>query len=139
MERMIGNELRDVQQLLNQKIERERPVEDKTSPIQMRTLTFIYDQKVDVFQRDIEKELHIRRSTATEILKRLERDGYITRCPVASDARLKKIILTDLSLSLISKMRSHIDRTEAKLRQDISKEDLAVFFTVMDQIQKNLE
>lgn len=139
MDRMIGHELRDVHQLLNQKIERERPKEDKISHIQMRTLTFVYDQKENVFQRDVEQELHIRRSTATEILQRLERDGYITRKCLPNDARFKKIILTDLSLNLITNMRQHIAQTEQQLRQNIHEEDLAVFFSVMDQIRKNIE
>lgn len=139
MNQLIGNELRDVQQLIHQKIEEERPPEDQTSPIQMRTLTYIFFKDEDVFQRDIEKELCIRRSTATNILKRLERDGYIIRTPIASDARLKKITLTDQTLNLISGMQQRIDKMEKRMRQEITEEDLSVFFDVMNQIRKNLQ
>lgn len=139
MNQLIGNELRDIQQLIHQKIEEERPPGDQTSPIQMRTLTYIFFKDEDVFQRDIEKELCIRRSTATNILKRLERDGYIIRTPIASDARLKKITLTDQTLNLISGMQHRIDKMEKRMRQEITEEDLSVFFDVMNQIRKNLQ
>ncbi|HIY56612.1 MAG TPA: MarR family transcriptional regulator [Candidatus Tetragenococcus pullicola] len=139
MIRYIGNEMRDVQQMLHQKMENERKTENAVSFIQMRTLTYIYDQSENVYQRDLEKELHIRRSTATQILKRLERDHYIYRESISSDARLKKIVLTPLSLGLIDRMRQHMEKTEHALRQDISNEDLNTFFAVLDQMKKNLE
>jgi len=139
MVRYIGNEMRDVQQMLHQKMEYERKTENVVSFIQMRTLTYIYDQSENVYQRDIEKELHIRRSTATQILKCLERDHYIYRESISSDARLKKIVLTPLSLGLIGRMRQHMDEIEHTLRQDISNEDLNTFFAVLDQMKKNLK
>ena len=37
----------------------------------------------DVFQKDVEAELKIRRSTATELLKAMERGGLIRRIPRA--------------------------------------------------------
>ena len=40
---------------------------------------FIVSQWQDIYQRDIEEEFEIRRSTATGILKLLERDGFIER------------------------------------------------------------
>ena len=43
-------------------------------------IDYIYDRGNDpVFQRDIEKEFTIRRSTATELLKLMEKNGLITR------------------------------------------------------------
>ena len=48
-----------------------------------------------VFQRDIEREFSITRSTVTNILQLMERKGYITRQSVEQDARLKQLVLTE--------------------------------------------
>ena len=44
----------------------------------------------DIFQKDIEAEFKICRSTVTNILKLMEKKGYIKRESVPYDARLKK-------------------------------------------------
>ena len=48
-----------------------------------------------VFQRDIEREFSITRSTVTNILQLMERKGYIQRLSVPQDARLKQLVLTE--------------------------------------------
>ena len=67
----IGHEIRSVQQLIHHKIEEFRTEnEDTLTFVQARTLCFLLkNHDKDMFQRDLEKELNIRRSTATEILK----------------------------------------------------------------------
>ena len=51
--------------------------------------------KGDIYQKDVEKEFQIRRSTATGTLQILEKNGFIRREPVKQDARLKKLVPTD--------------------------------------------
>ena len=64
--------------------------------IQSRIIRFLYleSQKRDVYQKDIEEEFNIRRSSVTSVLQLLEKKGYIKRVSVKDDKRLKKIILT---------------------------------------------
>lgn len=52
---------------------------------------FMFDDEQDILQKDIENWFHIRRSTATEILKRMEQKGLIERMPVPYDKRAKKL------------------------------------------------
>ena len=71
---------------------------------QALTLEFIYDKTKDggnVYQKDIEKQFSIRRSTATESLKRLETQGWIKRETSTKDARLKDIVLTEKALYFV--------------------------------------
>ena len=57
---------------------------------------FIYENASrDIFQKDIEAEFSIAKSTVTGILKLMEKKGYIIRESVAWDARLKKLALTE--------------------------------------------
>ena len=69
---------------------------DLTGP-QSLILAYLYNhQNDDVFQKDIELEFNIRRSSATGVLKCLEAHDFIRRETINRDARLKKIILTKI-------------------------------------------
>ena len=54
----------------------------------------------DVYQRDIEQWFNIRRSSVTALLQGMEQDGFITRCAVEKDARLKRLVATDKGRAL---------------------------------------
>ncbi|MFQ9917163.1 MAG: MarR family transcriptional regulator [Flavonifractor plautii] len=46
------------------------------------------------FRRIWRKAFYIRRSTASRLLKRLEEEGFVMRCSVSRDARLKQLMAT---------------------------------------------
>jgi len=93
----------------------------------------------DVFQKDIEKEFNIRRSTATGILQQLEKKGYIERVPVDHDARLKKLVLTPKAIEAHSFIMNRIKETESKLVNGLSEGEIIFFFEIMEKIKKNLQ
>ena len=92
----------------------------------------------DLFQKDLEKEFKVRRSTATGILQLLEKKGYLYREPVKEDARLKRIVPTEKAAKLRGDLLKNIRRSEARLRRGISEEDMDVFIEVLKQISSNL-
>ena len=63
--------------------------ESELTNMQKRVLHYILFQslKKDIYQKDIEKEFQIRRSTATGILQLLEKNGFLIRETVEWDAR----------------------------------------------------
>ena len=101
---------------------------------------WLYDHRdEDVFQRDFEKACGIRRSTATSILQRMEKNGLIVRESVPVDARLKKITLTDKALQLHRQVETAFDTLEEQLRAALSEADLECFFSVLQKIQKEVD
>ena len=92
----------------------------------------------DLYQKDLEKEFKVRRSTASENLRLLEKKGYLCRECAKEDARLKKIIPTEKAVCLRGQLLKSIERTEERIRQGIPEEDLKVFFRVLKQISANL-
>ena len=64
----------------------------------------------DVFQRDLEKQLSVRRSTVTSTLQLMEKKGYILRESVPNDARLKRIILTSNGYEVFLKLKECFDK-----------------------------
>lgn len=105
---------------------------------QGRTLHFLLAQTDEVFQKDIEEEYSIRPSTATELLKQMEKNGLITREPVSYDNRLKRIVLTDKALQYKKQVVDDLTALEETLIQDIPEEKLDVFFEVIEKMMDNL-
>lgn len=105
---------------------------------QGRTLHFLLAQTDDVFQKDIEEEYSIRPSTATELLKQMEKSGLITRKPVNYDNRLKKIVLTDKALIYKNQVINDLTALEETLIKDIPEEKVKVFFEVIEKMMDNL-
>ncbi|MFR3345644.1 MAG: MarR family transcriptional regulator [Anaerobutyricum sp.] len=53
---------------------------------------YLYDHKGgEIFQRDIEAQFYIARSTITYLVKQMEQKGYIARVAVERDCRLKRL------------------------------------------------
>lgn len=93
----------------------------------------------DVFQKDLEANFQIRCSTATEILKAMERKGLIIREPVSYDKRAKRIILTEAALKICEDNKTKILAKEKELAKDLSDEELKTFFYLLDKIKQNIE
>ncbi|NMB30881.1 MAG: MarR family transcriptional regulator [Clostridiales bacterium] len=140
MSKKIGVELREVQQLIKQRMEIERANDSSNlTHVQIRLLVFLYKSEKPIYQKDIEQYLRIRRSSATQMLNVLERNGYIVRVIAKHDARLKEIQITDSTLLLIDVLEAHMNKTECMLRKNIDESDLSVFFKVLDQLKENIK
>ena len=105
---------------------------------QGRVPHFLLAQRDEVYQKDIEDEFSLRPSTATELLKKMERDGLIRREAVSRDARLKRIVVTDKALAYRQAVMADILGLEGELTRGIAPEDMAVFFRVMEQMLDNM-
>ncbi|MDD2233503.1 MAG: MarR family transcriptional regulator [Desulfitobacteriaceae bacterium] len=93
----------------------------------------------DIFQRDLEEQLSIRRSTVSSVLQLMEKKGFIMRMPVDYDARLKKLVLTDKAYKIHAIASNDIAELEHKLTKGLTAEELAAFFKVIDKIKSNIE
>ncbi|MGI5825082.1 MAG: MarR family winged helix-turn-helix transcriptional regulator [Bacillota bacterium] len=92
----------------------------------------------EVFQRDLEAEFEVRRSTMTGILQTMEKNGLILRESVEYDARLKKLVLTDKALRILTEKFNKINEFEAALVQGVSEDELKCFFSTIEKIKSNL-
>ncbi len=92
----------------------------------------------DIFQRDFEKECNVRPSSATSMLKLMEKNGLIKRVGVDYDARLKKIVLTEKAIKIEETLDEKFAALEKRLSTNISEEELETFFTVLSKIRKNI-
>ena len=114
--------------------------ESELTNMQKRVLHYILFQslKEDIYQKDIEKEFQIRRSTATGILQLLEKNGFVIRETVEWDARLKKLVPTAKAEGVREEILSNIRYMETILKQGISEEDMRICMNVLEQMSMNL-
>lgn len=97
-----------------------------------------HNQNREIYQKTIESEFNIRRSTVTTILQLMEKKGYIRREAVAGDARLKRIVLTQQGTEIAVQTKSMIDNMERRLTEGIGEKELAVFFETAEKLLQNM-
>ena len=89
--------------------------------------------------KDIEQELKITKSVASNLVKRMVQNGLVELEASPSDKRAKFVHLTEKSRSQMQQIKSFFDRIDRSLLDGISEEKLAVFEEVMGQLQANIE
>lgn len=138
----VGFEVRTLSNLIRRYIDNS-PTKKKMSNItgiHGWVIGFLYSHgDEDVFQRDVEEEFEIRRSTATAILQLMEKNQLITKEPVTYDARLKKLVLTQKAIEMHQKVVTEINHLEHKMTQGITGEEMDAFFKTIEKIKKNIE
>lgn len=109
---------------------------------QMNVIMFLkhsYSEGKEVFQRDVECNLNIRSSTTTGILKTLEKNGYIERVSVPSDARLKKLVLTEKSYAMFEQIDPFIKAINTKITEGLTEEEIEQFFCITEKLKQNID
>lgn len=107
--------------------------------IQMRLLGYIRMEEEkghNVFQRDIEGILRIKRSSVTSLLQTLEKKNYIVRKNVEGDARIKKLTLTDEARRIQMESFQIMTRLEKQTRALFTEEEFQRFLEYMSRIDR---
>ena len=92
----------------------------------------------NIFQKDIEEVFSIRRSTVSKIVRLMEEKGLLLRVPVAHDARLKCLKLTEKAhrLSVISAQALSV--FEKRATQQLSDSEVLSLLTLLHKIDSTL-
>ena len=113
---------------------------DELTIMQKHVLKFVLLESVhrDIYQKDIEEEFQIRKSTVTGILKLMEKHGYIYRESVMKDARLKRIVPTEKAEEIRPVILEHIKHTESRLTEGITEEEVMICKKTLCKMYQNL-
>lgn len=141
MKRKVAFEIKKLDNLIDRKIcqniKKEKVI--NISHVQARILRYLFVNKDKIiYQSDIEKEMDLRRSTISGILKTMEKNGLIKREDSKNDTRKKEVSLTDLSTQKHKEMKEKINKFEKEMLKGISLEEEKVFFRVIDKLSNNL-
>lgn len=110
------------------------------SGVNARILAYLADHEdEDVFQRDIEEQFAIRRSTVSKIVRLMEQKELVVRETVAYDARLKRLRLTDKARRIQAVAAGEFDAFEAHATAGLSAAEIETLCCLLTKIRMNLE
>lgn len=92
-----------------------------------------------VLIKDIEKELNISKSVASNLVKRMVQNGLVELEVSPSDKRAKFVRLTDKARSQMKQVKAFFERIDKQLMEDIDKDELLIFEKVLGQLQGNIK
>ncbi|MGN1329658.1 MAG: MarR family winged helix-turn-helix transcriptional regulator [Eubacterium sp.] len=131
--------------LSNYIFNRTQEIQEKVYPDNLSScygyiISYLCDnEEKNIFQRDIEKEFDLKRSTVSTILKELEKEGLIERKSVSNDARLKKVIPSEGAKMINEACRKEVDVFFEKLISGINPRDLETFSRVTSVLKIKVE
>lgn len=138
----IGWQIKTVSNLIKRHLDNSaaRKEADSVTGTNVWVIFYLFHHgKEDVYQRDLEHDFSVRRSTMSNVLGLMERKGLITRESVPHDARLKKIVPTARAYELHEMMEKDREETEALVTAGLTEEELEAFVATLSKIRKNLE
>lgn len=140
-EKMVGFQLRTLNNLIKRDVEKSKSeILGNSTGVHGWAIGYLYENSDrEIFQKDFETHFSIRRSTATKMLQLMEKNGLVIRVPVETDARMKKIVLTEKAIDIHKKIIKDIKDREKRLTKGVTKEELDIFFSVTNRIKANLE
>lgn len=92
----------------------------------------------EIYQKDLEKQFSITRSTASKVLILMEKKGLIERRGVPHDARLKKLVLTEKAWKISELMIDDATRMEQALTKGFTDEELEYFCSCIQRMKNNI-
>ena len=99
----VIEEIKNLEVQIGKRLFKEAKVLDIKKPpssLQGKVLKYILDHKEEkICQRDLEEHLNVSKATISEVLVAMEKSELIKRVSVPEDARIKRIVLTNTSLT----------------------------------------
>ena len=138
----IGFRMRYFNQCMKRLVEKKNRAREETYGMSMTDgwiLRYLNEHDgEEVLQKNIETDLHIKKSALTQQLNEMEAHGLIRRSISEHDSRYKCISRTDKALEIHQQIMDEIEEHEKLMRKGIDEEDLAVFSRVLDHMIQNI-
>lgn len=93
----------------------------------------------EVYQRDIEQLLSVKRSTANEMLRTMEERGYICRTVSAGNARRNVLSVTQTGIAARTRLAGDLSRCMLQLSREIPNSELEQFRKILHTLRRSLE
>ena len=123
-----------------EKREEQANVMQLPTPTQMQIIEYILNHtSEDIYQRDLEDILNLRRATVSGVLHTMEKNNLIRRVTDNEDTRSNKILLNNKAKEIFLQNQKKMDKTEQTITQNIPKEDLEVFSRVIQMMKNNMK
>lgn len=137
----VGHRIKQLNNLIRKRFEYQFGKADHTTMMQRLVIGLVHtrlNEGKETFQKDIETELCISRSTTSEMLKLMCQKNMIERVSVAHDARLKKIVLTKEYEEHVNHINEEIINIHNELVEGLTDEEIQCFIEISDKMISNM-
>ena len=116
------------------------PIKNMPSQVQMRIVHYLIQNKdTDIYQRDLEDVLMLRRATVSGVLQTMERNGLVKRVLCDEDVRCKKIILNEKAKDKFNTKRNEFYKLENIVKNGLNDEEIEFFCHIIKRMQNNIK
>ena len=92
----------------------------------------------EIYVKDLEKYMKIRKSTASELVSRLEKNGYVKTEKSQKDGRLKRLIVTEEGHAAYDRILQFLQEIDDRLVEGLSKEEVDTFVNLLNRLIQNM-
>jgi DNA-binding MarR family transcriptional regulator len=140
--RVIGIELRSLSNIIMRYMENNsvKKMVDNITGTNGWIIGYISDNSdKDIFQKDLEEEFCITRSTASKVVNLMVQKDLIKYQSVPYDARLKKLVLTPKALEITKLMNEDGKNFEGILTKGFTQEELDNLYSYIERMKNNIK
>lgn len=106
----------------------------------MFIMRYLYENRDrEVYQKELEEQMNVRRSTISKVLQIMEKKGLIRREQAEHDARVKRITLSVQSQHNMEMFWENIEQMQRRLTGGFTDEELEQFLYLIRKEKKNFE
>ncbi len=110
------------------------------TPTQMQIVGYILENKdKEIYQKDLEENLNLRRATISDLLQRMEKNGLVKREINQNDTRSKTVTLTKSAKEFFETGNKQMKLLEQKAIKNITSEELEIFSNIVNKMIKNIK
>ncbi len=92
----------------------------------------------EIYVKDLEKYMKIRKSTASELVSRLEKNGYVKTEKSQKDGRLKRLIVTEEGHEAHDRILQYLQEIDDRLVEGLSKEEVDTLVNLLNRLIQNM-
>jgi len=127
---------------ISHRVLEKRMVDLSLSSIQSRMLGYLYFQSQQgkkVFQKELEEEFKIRKSSVSSVLGILEKKDLIRRESTRKDARQKELLLTEHGIEVQERVLERLNALEKSANDSMTLEEQKQFYSCIYKIMTKLK
>ena len=113
---------------------------DQDTMLYAKVLSYLRkNEGKEIFQKDIEKNEKLNKSTVSMLISNLEKQGLLERRSVERDARLKQIVMTLKGKKVCDKVVRSLAEIDKVCYEGLSEEEEEKMLSFLEVIENNLK
>lgn len=101
-------------------------------------ILFIMEEEGNLSQRELAEKMNVTPASITNSIQKMEKAGYIMRCPDPKDQRVMRLYMTEKSKEYLTEAKKAGRQIEEQLLKGMSLEEKLLLNRLLIQMKENL-